>query len=147
MLAGRRGACDGAAAMPLLPALVLAAAVSVSGGWVRPPPPGAPAAAAYLTLANTGRIADRLTGARSPDAERVEVHAMSLEGGVMRMRPAPGVELPAGGAVSLAPGGLHLMLIGPKRAFRTGDTVAVTLSLARGGEVQAVLPVRTDAPR
>lgn len=138
--------------VPLLtPLLLLAAAPAavprVEGGWVRPPPPGAPVAAAYLTVTNPGRRADRLSGVASPDAERVEIHSMALEGGVMRMRAQAGADLPAGGALVLAPGGLHLMLIAPRRPLKAGDAVPITLSFARAGAVRATLPVRAAAPQ
>ncbi len=116
-------------------------------GWVRPPPPGAPAAAGYLTLVNPGRAPDRLAGASSPDFTRVEVHSMDMAGGVMRMRPVNGgLELPAGGRVVLAPGGLHLMLIGPKRVLKAGDQVVVDLEFARAGRARTRLPVRATPP-
>lgn len=119
----------------------------VEGGWVRRPPPGAPAAAGYLVIANPGPGPDRLVSVSSPDAARVELHRMDMAGGVMRMRPVEGgLELPAAGRIALAPGGTHLMLIGPKRALRTGDRVTVDLDFARAGRARARLPVRATPP-
>jgi len=60
------------------------------------------------------------------------------------MNPVPALAIPAGGKVSLAPGGLHLMLIRPRRAFRAGDTIRVTLKLDDGSTLAARLPVKGD---
>lgn len=63
-----------------------------------------------------------------------------MAGGVMRMEALPqGVEIPAGGAISLSPGGLHLMLFGPKAAIRDGDRIPVTLTFAKAGKVSVQL--------
>lgn len=114
----------------------------ISHAWSRPTPPGAPTAAGYLTIQDKGGVADRLTGGSSPDAAAVEVHQMSMTGGIMRMRPVEGgLAVPAGGTVTLAPGGYHLMLIGPKRPFKIGDRIPVTLAFARAGRVPIRLVV------
>jgi copper(I)-binding protein len=63
-----------------------------------------------------------------------------MEGGMMRMKALPqGVEIPAGGVVKLAPGGLHLMLFGPKAAVKPGDRIPVTLTFAKAGKVKMEL--------
>ncbi|MFM7124456.1 MAG: copper chaperone PCu(A)C [Actinomycetes bacterium] len=108
--------------------------------WTLPTAAGAPAAAGYMDIANTGRSGDRLVSASTPHAARVEIHQSSMEGGMMRMKALPeGVEIPAGGKVSLAPGGLHLMLFGPKAAVTEGDRIPVTLTFARAGKVTVQL--------
>lgn len=121
-----------------------AQAIRISDAWIRPPPPGAPTAAGYATVTNASRRPDALIGGFTPAAARVEVHQMSMAGGVMRMRPVTGgLPIPPGGTVRLAPGGLHLMLIGPTRPLRPGDKVPVTLRFMRGGAVRTVFTVRT----
>ena len=108
--------------------------------WTRPTSAGAPAAAGYMDITNTGRSADRLVSASTPHAARVEIHQSSMEGGMMRMKALPsGVEIPAGGVVKLAPGGLHLMLFGPKAAVKAGDRIPVTLTFAKAGKVKVEL--------
>ena len=117
-----------------------AGALRIDHPWTRPTAAGAPAAAGYMEIRNTGRSADRLVSAATPHAARVEIHQSSMEGGMMRMKALPeGVEIPAGGSVSLAPGGLHLMLFGPKAAVATGDRIPLTLTFARAGKVQVEL--------
>jgi copper(I)-binding protein len=96
-----------------------------------------------MTIANDGAVAVRLVGGECAAAERVEVHAMSMEGGVMRMRPvAGGLEIPAGGAVELKPAGMHLMLIGLRRPLATGESVGLTLIFDNGARIEAPLAVR-----
>lgn len=117
-----------------------AGALRIDHPWTRPTAAGAPAAAGYMDIANTGKVADRLVSASTPHAARVEIHQSSMEGGMMRMKALPdGVEIPAGGKVSLAPGGLHLMLFGPKAAVKEGERIPLTLTFARAGKVDVQL--------
>jgi copper(I)-binding protein len=117
--------------------------LTITAPWVRPTPPGAPTAAGYLTVTNNGGEEDHLIGASSPASASMEVHEMTMDGNVMRMRPvAGGVPIPAGKTVTLAPGGYHMMLIAPNRQFKLGETVPVTLEFARAGKVEVMFPVR-----
>jgi copper(I)-binding protein len=75
----------------------------------------------------TSRQGGRLVSASSPVAGVVEIHEMSMDGDVMRMRAVPGVDLPAGKAVELKPGGYHVMLMELKQQLKPGDSVPVTL--------------------
>lgn len=119
------------------------AAVTVSRAWSQPTPPSAPTAVGYLTIINRGVRPDRLLSVSSPAAASVDVHLMSMEGGVMRMRPVEGgLVVPAGGAVRLEPGGYHLMFEGLKRPFKTGDHIALKLRFQRSGVIRAILDVQ-----
>ena len=82
------------------------AGIVVEDPWAATTAPGATVAAGYVTLRNTSSEPAHLVSASSPRAERVELHEMSMEGGMMRMRPVDAIVIPAGGAVTLAPGGL-----------------------------------------
>ena len=114
--------------------------------WIRATPNAAPTAAGYLTVTNRGRTADRLLGGTSPLAEAIEPHTMSMNGGVMRMRLASGgFEIAPGATLTLAPGGNHLMLIGPRRLLKPGERVPATLRFARAGAVTLEFAVRTGA--
>jgi hypothetical protein len=116
--------------------------ITVTEPWTRATPPGASVGAGYMTIANDGARPVRLLGGETPVAEKVEVHAMSMDGGVMRMRPLTnGLEVPAGGEVELKPGGMHLMLIGMKRPLIEGESVAITLVFDGGVRLDAVLSV------
>src|SRR5262245_51771913 len=89
--------------------------------WARATPPKAPTGAGYLTIANTGAAPDALIAVASPRAGRAELHRMETKDGVMVMRPvAGGLEIPAGGTVTLAPGGLHIMFSDLNGAFVEG---------------------------
>ena len=102
--------------------------ISVSAPWAQPSMPGAPAGAAYFTVTNTGRAPLRLLGGSSPVAARFELHMMSMDGGVMRMRMLPqGVVIPAGGRVDFRPGGFHVMLVGLRQQLVPGSRFPMTL--------------------
>lgn len=118
-------------------------ALRIEQAWTRARLPGTPVVGGFLTIHNTGRRPDRLLTITSPDAERVEIHEMRMDGGMMRMRRLDdGLPVPAGARVELKPGGLHLMFIGPKRPFKPGDTVTATLRFERDGERQVRFEVR-----
>ncbi len=116
--------------------------LTISDAWVRAAPPTASVMAGYLTLGNDSSEPVSVTAAASPSFERVEMHDMTHENGVMRMRKLDQIEIAPGGKAELAPGGRHLMLIQPKGAFAVGDEIEVTLTLC-GEHAQVVkLPVR-----
>jgi len=103
--------------------------ITLDNAWVRQPPPGAAVAGAYLSLTNPGPDDDRLVAVESPAAERVEIHDMQVVSGMMQMRRLEqGLPLPARDTTTLAPGGLHLMLIAPTAELTAGETVEITLS-------------------
>jgi copper(I)-binding protein len=109
--------------------------------WARPTLPGQAAGGAYLSVSNNGNVPDRLLGGSSPAAARVEVHEMRMEGDVMRMREMAVLELPAGKMVTLAPGGLHLMLMGLKAPLKLGDKLPLKLRFEKAGEIDVMLHV------
>lgn len=110
-------------------------------------PPGARTGAAYLSIDNMGKAPDRLMRASSPAAGSVELHSMSMEGNVMRMRQVPGISLAPGAGVKLAPGGLHIMLQDLKRPLKKGDKFPMTLVFERAGEVKVDVLVQDPAPQ
>ena len=114
--------------------------VSVENPWARPTPPSAKLGAGYLTVVNAG-AADRLVGAASPAAARVEMHVTIRDGEIMRMREVKAFDLPAKGRLELKPAGAHLMFIDLKRPFKAGDKVPVTLKFDKAGEVKVDLLV------
>jgi copper(I)-binding protein len=114
--------------------------------WARPTPNAAPTAAGYLTVTNHGTTADRLLGGTSTAVGAIEPHSMSMNGGIMRMRRLPdGFEIAPGSTLTLAPGGDHLMLVGPKRPFKLGDHIPATLRFAHAGQVKVDFVVQADA--
>jgi copper(I)-binding protein len=103
--------------------------------------PGAPTTAVYLSLHNEGARADRLLGASSPFAARIEIHRTNMSAGVSSMRPVDGVDLPVGGQIEFGSGGLHLMLVGLVRPLLPGMALPLTLKFQSAGEVKVVVPV------
>jgi copper(I)-binding protein len=126
----------------LLGALALAQGpgIAVEQAWSRATAQGASTGAVYLTLKNGGP-ADRLVAASAPVAERVELHSMAMEGGVMRMRALSVIEVPAQGTVELKPGGLHLMLVGLKQPLREGERYELTLKFEKTGIVRVPVTI------
>ncbi len=104
-----------------------AAQVTVNAAWVRATVPGQKIAGAYLKI--TSASTAYLTGGSTPVAKAVELHQMSLENNVMKMRPLARLELPAGAAVELKPGGYHLMLIDVTHPLVAGERVPLKLTV------------------
>ncbi|MCP5150592.1 MAG: copper chaperone PCu(A)C [Ectothiorhodospiraceae bacterium] len=117
-------------------------AITIESPWVRLVPPVSETSAGYMTLRNAGTEADRLLAAAAPVSKRTELHTHVMEGGLAKMRQVDAVEIPAGGAVSFAPGGLHIMLIGLARPLDAGESIPVTLTFERAGRVEVVYPVQ-----
>jgi copper(I)-binding protein len=124
------------------PTPVKAGALQIEMPWLRATPGGAKVAAGYLRITNTGSEPDRLLSASMPLAGRGDVHEMSMQGGVMRMRPlAQGLAIEPGKSVELKPGGYHLMFLDMKGALKQGDNVPVTLTFEKAGTVTVTFPV------
>lgn len=117
------------------------AQVTIDNAWARATPPGAKIAAGYMTIRNAA-AADKLLGASSPAAERVETHVTVKDGDVSRMREVKSYDVPSRGALTLAPGGSHLMLVNIKAPLKAGDKVPLTLKFEKAGELKTELTVR-----
>ena len=112
--------------------------IRVDQAWIRPTPSHAPTAAGYAVITNRDRWPDTFLGASSPAADRVELHHMMMDRGIMSMKPVPGgVTLSPGGSIDLQRAGYHLMFIHPHRPFRPGEHVPVVLRFQRAGDVRA----------
>ena len=118
-------------------------AISIERPWSRELPPVAPNGAAYLRIENDGERAARIVSAHSPIAGRVEIHAHEMDAGVMKMRHLRSIEVPAQGAVSFEPGGLHLMLIGLKEPLVAGKGFPLTLVFQEAGEIEVTVEITT----
>jgi len=116
--------------------------IEVQDAWSRATPPGAKVGAGYMTLRNKSAAPDRLVGASSSAAARVETHVVEKQGEVMRMREVKGYDVPAKGSFELKPGGPHLMFVDIKRPFKEGEKVPVVLRFQNGGEIKADFEVR-----
>jgi copper(I)-binding protein len=111
-------------------------ALQISQPWSRATPKGAEVAGAYFKITNTGTTPDRLVGGSSPVAGRFEIHQMSMENGVMKMRPVQGgLEIKPGESVELKPGAYHVMMLDLKQPLNKGDHVKATLNFEKAGSV------------
>ncbi|TNC52021.1 copper chaperone PCu(A)C [Rubellimicrobium rubrum] len=124
------------AALALSAAPVLAQDIGVHDAYAITAIPGAPTGSAYMLIHNHASAADRLIGASSPAADRVEIHENLEENGVIRMRHVEeGLELRPGSVLLLNRGGPHLMFLGITDSFEDGDTVPITLTFEKAGDV------------
>ncbi len=123
--------------------MVKAGDLEITSAWTRATLPGQPAGAGYLTIENKGTVPDRLLSASSLLAPMAQIHEMKMQGDVMKMGELKdGLEVPAGGKVELAPGGLHIMFMGLKDGIKEGDIVKVTLTFEKAGDVEVDLAAR-----
>lgn len=104
---------------------------TVAEAWVRGTVAGQKATGMFGQL--TSAAGGKLVAASSPVAGVTELHEMTMDGNVMKMRAVPALDLPAGKAVELKPGGYHVMLMDLKQELKSGDTVPVTLVIEGAG--------------
>jgi copper(I)-binding protein len=128
---------------------VQAQTVEVKNAWARATVQGQKATGAFMQI--TAPAASTLVSVSTPVAGVAEIHEMKMDGDVMRMRPLPkGLELPAGKAVQLKPGGYHLMLMDLKLPLQKDTTIPITLTLRDSKGVQSTqdlrVPVLSAAP-
>lgn len=105
--------------------------LTVDHAWARATPGKSEIGAAYASIRSP--TADRLVAASTPVAQKAELHTMSMSGMVMKMRPAAGVDIPAGEPVTLAPGGVHIMLMGLAKPLKAGQSFPLTLTFEKAG--------------
>lgn len=103
--------------------------------WLRATPNGAQVAGGYLTVVNRGSVAETLIGGSLEAAGRFALHDMTVENGVMKMRPAGTLTIPPGGSLTLSPAGTHIMFTDLKHGLKKGEEVDGTLSFAPAGTV------------
>jgi copper(I)-binding protein len=113
--------------------------MDIADSWVREAPPASRVLAAYMQIINLTDSELTVTGITSPDFEAADLHRTVVEDGVARMLPVPELNIPAGGSITLEPGGLHLMLFDPVRPLQQGDSV--TLVLHRSDDICITLSV------
>jgi copper(I)-binding protein len=105
--------------------------------WSRATPHGATVAAGYLAIENRGPAADRLISVSAEIAGRIEIHEMSMDHGVMKMRPlARGLEIKPQSTATLKPGGYHIMFMNLKRPLKEGERFKGVLVFERAGAIE-----------
>jgi len=110
--------------------------------WARATPKGATVAGGYMKITNSGATPDRLIGGSTDAAKKLEIHEMSMDGGVMKMRELPnGLEIPPGATVELKPGSYHVMMTGIAKQWMKGDHVKASLTFEKAGKVDVEFDV------
>lgn len=126
----------------LLSVNVYAGDVSAEGAWSRATAPGQDSAMVDMSI--TSKQAATLVGIASPACKTAELHSMTHEGGVMKMREVKEIALPAGQRVGLGESGYHLMLLGLKAPLKAGDTVPLTLSVRQADKRVVKVEVKAE---
>ena len=116
--------------------------IQISQPWARATPKGASSGAAYMTVSNSGAAAQRLSCVSSDAAAECQIHEMTMDGGVMKMRPLQGgLEVKPGESVTLKPGGFHVMLVGLKQPLQPGQSLDATFKVEGGDAVKVQFPI------
>jgi copper(I)-binding protein len=119
-----------------------AGSLIITHPWTRATPKGAAVAGGYVKITNTGSTSDRLTGGSADVSLKFEVHEMSMDAGVMKMRELKdGLEIPPGATVELKPGSYHIMMMNLSHPLAKGDTVKASLTFEKAGKVDVEFAV------
>lgn len=120
--------------------------ITIERPWARPTSGAGGTAAVYLTIVNAGADADQLLAATTPVATQVGLHAVTIQGNIVRMRVAPVIPIPAEGRTILRPGALHIMLTGLTQPLAGHTSFPLTLSFKKAGVLKVEVAVRNDEP-
>jgi copper(I)-binding protein len=114
----------------------------ISQPWARATPKGADDGAGYMTIANKGTAPDRVSCVSDDASGQCMIHSMTMEGGIMRMRPVEGgLEIKPGQTVTLSPGGYHIMFMDLKHPLVQGQAVKATLKFEHAGTLDVEYPI------
>jgi periplasmic copper chaperone A len=116
--------------------------IHISQPWARATPKGASSGAAYMTITNKGSTPDRVSCVSSDISAKCQIHSMTMDNGVMKMRPVEGgLEIKPGETVMLKPSGFHVMLVDLKHPLEKGKMVEATLQFEKAGAVKVEFPI------
>jgi copper(I)-binding protein len=119
--------------------------ITLTDPYTRTTVPAQKMGGGFVSIRNNG-ASDKLISVSSPIAKEVQLHSMSMDGNVMRMREVNSIDIPANGEVRLQPGGLHIMFIGLSKQLKEGETVPVKLKFEKSGEVDVPFHVKDIRP-
>lgn len=119
--------------------------ITIENAYALPTAPGQTAAAVFMTVKNNSDAADKITGATTEIAEKAELHTMSMDGDVMKMRSVESYDIPAKGTLELKPSGGHIMLTGLKQQLEPGKGFVVNLTLENSKSYTLNVDVRDHA--
>lgn len=137
--------CTALVGCALSPACARECAPQVREGWVRLLPGGMPMQAGFGRIENNCAVPVTIVAARSPAYGSVELHETRTVEGVSRMRAVPELRIAPDGSAVLKPGGLHLMLMQPRKPLKAGSKVAIEFELQNGGVLRGEFEVRKPA--
>ncbi len=112
-----------------------AGSIAISAPWSRATPKGAQTAIGYITIKNNGTTPDRLIGGSVEVADRFQLHAMTMENGIAKMRDLSGIDIKPGQTIEFKPGGSHAMFVNLKHPLNKGKRVKGTLIFEHAGMV------------
>ena len=115
--------------------------IVVERPWARATPAGAKTGAVYMTVINNGAAPDRLLGATTPVADKVQIHKVSDENGVSSMRELSALDIAPGSRATFRPGDIHAMLVGLKQPLKEGQTISLTLEFEKAGKIDVAAAV------
>ena len=116
--------------------------IHIAQPWSRASPKGAKAGVGYMTITNKGTTTDKVSCVSDDSSAQCEIHSMTMEGGVMKMRPVEGgLEIKPGETVTFAPSGSHVMFHDLKHPLEQGKTVKATLKFDKAGSVDVEYPI------
>src|SRR5271155_2326546 len=130
------------AAIPAQAADYDVGSIHIATPWARATPKGASTGAGYMTITNKGTAPDRVSCVSDDASEQCQIHSMTMEDGVMKMRPVEGgLEIKPGETVTLQPGGYHVMFVGLTHPLEEGKTVDVKLKFDTAGTIDVQYPI------
>lgn len=139
LLATPRYLLVGGASEPIQP-------IELHQPWVRSTAMADSNTGGYVEIVNNSSESVQLVQANAPGVRRVELHTHIMDGGVARMRQVESIEIPPGSRVSLAPGGLHIMLMGVSDQLVEGSELPLELTFSNGQMLQILAKVMTNPP-
>jgi hypothetical protein len=113
-----------------------AGTLTINSPWSRATPKGTQTAIGYMTIKNNGTVADRLIGGSVEIADRFQLHAMTMENGIAKMRDLSGIDIKPGQTIEFKPGGSHAMFVSVKHPLSKGERFKGTLIFEHAGTVQ-----------
>lgn len=127
-----------------------AGSIEISSPWSRATPKGAQTAIGYMTIKNNGNTAERLIGGSVDVADRFQLHSMTMENGIAKMRELSDIEIKPGQTIEFKPGGSHVMFVNLKHPLSKGERISGTLVFKRAGKLQieySVEGIGSQAPQ
>lgn len=116
--------------------------INITKAHARETLPDSSQSAAFMHINNNSEKKIRLISAHIKQAKTTEIHThLRTNDDLIKMRPVKFVEIPAKDTIALAPGGVHLMLLGVKKPLQAGDKIDLELLFSNGEQINTQIPV------